>query len=1191
MLTPPGQNTFNIGTASNSLRGNPADSTAVDVIWGNGGTSDYNFLTGTYIILPVYIQNPTVATVTELQNYLTQFSQDSGGYTDIGDVAVIVNPSQNDHISINGVTVGDAAQFGPDPSIQPPSPLIYLPNNGIYYNPFEDPYFAGAMAPYNVLAVTNFDDTFYPPNSGTGLEILNFVNGDFNVTLTSDDSEPGGGYFVNPSFFSSNTQQHIDLGSGNGSTLSSAGGNDILDGGGGNVTYDIGANDGSVTVDNYDPANVGNEGTIAFDSSVTPGMVSVAGDNDEDLLLTIGSTGNVVTVVSALSNPNCAIASVTFTDGTVWTYGQLAQAAATGSPTNTSLYGDEYASVLNSMGYATYAQGISGDDTFIYGLGYGLLTINETDTGGTPDSTLAFGAGISPSDVTVTADASGDLILTLDASDQITIQNALNSANGTTYGVQQATFADGTVWTYAQMLAMADTGSPTNTSLYGDPGPNIFDSRGYAAYEQGDGGGDTFIYDPGYGLLTINEADSNGSTNTLAFGTGISPSGVTATTDASGDLILTLEASDQVTLQNALNSGGGTTYGVQQVTFVDGTVWDFGYATGSTLAAIGGSTVAYYPVDDTTINLITGTAVANRMSSGDTLVGINSVAVIGNSDTLTAGANSTVTVNGSDDITTEGIWSTVTIDGTGDQDAAATGTMVTINGSGNTENGGSFLTVTDDGTEDQTTTGSSSNLNVIGNSDTLTAGANSTVTVSGSDDITAEGIWSTVTIGGTGDQDAAGTGTRVTINGWDNIENGGSFLAVTDSGTEDQTTAGSSSNLHVVGNSDTLTTDANSTVTVGGSDDITTEGIWSTVTIDGTSDQDAAATGTRVTIKGSDNIENGGSFLTVTDNGTGDQTATGSSSNLNAIGNSDTLTAGANSTVTVSGSNDVTAEGIWSTVTIGGTSDQDAAGTGTRVTINGSDNIENGGSFLAVTDNGTEDQTTAGSSSNLNVIGVSDTLSAGPNSTVTVNGSDDVTAEGIWSTVTIGGTGDQDAAGTGTRVTINGSDNIENGGSFLTVTDNGTDDQTTAGSASNLTVVGNNDTANVGGNSAATVRGDNDTVTVLASGGNTNMTFLGAADVASVDGANAAITDNGSGLHINIGSAGGAISLSNLVSDPTAAIDLLGGVGGYATTEQVLNALASDGHGGTSLSLGSSGSIEFINLPSTALTATNFQIG
>ena len=53
----------------------------------------------------------------------------------------------------------------------------------------------------------------------------------------------------------------------------------------------------------------------------------------------------------------------------------------------------------------------------------------------------------------------------------------------------------------------------------------------------------------------------------------------------------------------------------------------------------------------------------------------------------------------------------------------------------------------------------------------------------------------------------------------------------------------------------------------------------------------------------------------------------------------------------------------------------------------------------------------------------------------------------------------------------------------------------------------------------------------------------------------------------------------------------MGGVGGYKTAKAVVAALQSDGHGGTQLSLGTAGHIDFANTAMASLTAPHFAIG
>jgi hypothetical protein len=55
--------------------------------------------------------------------------------------------------------------------------------------------------------------------------------------------------------------------------------------------------------------------------------------------------------------------------------------------------------LIDSIGYATYAQGNGGADTFIYNTGYSALEINESSGSLPTTAILQFGSGISASDV------------------------------------------------------------------------------------------------------------------------------------------------------------------------------------------------------------------------------------------------------------------------------------------------------------------------------------------------------------------------------------------------------------------------------------------------------------------------------------------------------------------------------------------------------------------------------------------------------------------------------------------------------------------------------------------------------------------------------------------------------------------------------------------------------------------------
>ncbi|MCJ2189289.1 calcium-binding protein, partial [Novosphingobium beihaiensis] len=84
---------------------------------------------------------------------------------------------------------------------------------------------------------------------------------------------------------------------------------------------------------------------------------------------------------------------------------------------------------------------------------------------GNGTDTLAFGAGIATSDVTVTAVNSNDLLLVIaGTTDQVTLRNTLTSSSDR---IEQVTFADGTVWSHADLMARAGLGTDYNDRLWG----------------------------------------------------------------------------------------------------------------------------------------------------------------------------------------------------------------------------------------------------------------------------------------------------------------------------------------------------------------------------------------------------------------------------------------------------------------------------------------------------------------------------------------------------------------------------------------------------------------------------------------------------------------------------------------------------------------------------------------------------
>jgi YD repeat-containing protein len=304
--------------------------------------------------------------------------------------------------------------------------------------------------------------------------------------------------------------------------------------GGDTFQYNIGF--GAVTISESSGSN-GQVNVLSFGTGITAASVT-AYDSGSDLVLALSATDRV-TITNGVAGvgQGWGVQQVHFTDGTVWTAAQLKTIVETAGPRNTALSGTS-----------------SGNDTFTYNAGDGAVSIYEQSGGSGQTNTLVFGAGIAASSILVSA-SGNNLVLSLSLTDTVTITNGnLYSGNG--WGIQQIRFADGTTWNAAQLKALAETAGPGNAYITGS-----------------NAGNDSFTYNAGDGAATIYESSGgSGRTNTLTFGAGIAASAVTVSTSGN-DLVLSLSPTDKVTITNG-NAYSSSGWGIQQVRFADGTIWN-----------------------------------------------------------------------------------------------------------------------------------------------------------------------------------------------------------------------------------------------------------------------------------------------------------------------------------------------------------------------------------------------------------------------------------------------------------------------------------------------------------------------------------------------------------------------------------------------------------------------------------------
>jgi hypothetical protein len=327
---------------------------------------------------------------------------------------------------------------------------------------------------------------------------------------------------------------------------------------------------------------------------------------------------------------------------------------------------------------------------------------------------------------------------------------------------------------------------------------------------------------------------------------------------------------------------------------------------------------------------------------------------------------------------------------------------------------------------------------------------------------------------------------------------------------------------------------------------------------------------------GADVINAYGWFNTIFDNGGNDLVNAG-------LGNATVYTSTGDVVVNLNGYYDTVSGGNgWDTVS--------GSQGNTTVTLgNGDDNVSTGGYSNTITLGNGTDTVNAGLGSAAVVLGGgADTIVAAgySNSIQAGNGNDSVTGGAGLETILLGSGNDVvNASGYSNTITVGSGTNTIVAGAGL--------DQVTAGAGvDTITLAGYTDTVTLNG-STATVSAAQGSETIIANGGHDTLAFSGYGDLAELGGTlSASVADAGSGLRIDVGASTETLSLTGFgTADATGVIDLLNGAGGYKSAAAILGALHTDGHGGTSLSLGTSGSIDFVNTTAAQLHSSNFAIG
>ncbi|MES2823504.1 MAG: flagellinolysin [Pseudomonadota bacterium] len=275
----------------------------------------------------------------------------------------------------------------------------------------------------------------------------------------------------------------VITGSVNGDTIYGADGNDVLDGGKGNDdyygdngddTYKFGTDNKYIFKNIYEQSGFD---TIDLGIGITEDNITL---RQRGSLVLRSPTGNHLSVrnmfdgITGSLQASQAIESITFVSGAVWNMDRIRQEmlestiyadTITGFETDDTIssgsgmdiiYGQAGTDTLIGGKGADLLDGGLGNDIYQYALGDGDDVITDTDG----VNQIIFGQGISENDLSIQLSSSGAYILDIFSGGSITVNNT------TTLG--SVHFANGRIWTAADITQLAKIPNQTTNTLVGD---------------------------------------------------------------------------------------------------------------------------------------------------------------------------------------------------------------------------------------------------------------------------------------------------------------------------------------------------------------------------------------------------------------------------------------------------------------------------------------------------------------------------------------------------------------------------------------------------------------------------------------------------------------------------------------------------------------------------------------------------
>ncbi|WP_024850844.1 calcium-binding protein [Hydrogenovibrio kuenenii] len=433
-----------------------------------------------------------------------------------------------------------------------------------YYSGYTDTVYLHGVTSDQVSFTSNSSgDLLIGYGESDQVKVLNFMESSRNQIeklVLDDGTEFNADELVACAILGSTDGNDTIIGTSDDNLIIGRKGNDRMVGGTGNDTYEFNVGDGQDAIN--DNSSVTGEVDKILLHGVAKEDVAFTTNNWGDLLVHYGDSDQII-IENSLESERYQIEQIVFDDGSVISADEATAQAMIGTDIDESIYGTGKDDVIIGGKGNDRMVGGTGNDTYEFNVGDGQDAINDNSSvTGEVDKILLH--GVAKEDVAFTTNNWGDLLVHYGDSDQIIIENSLESER---YQIEQIVFDDGSVISADEATAQAMIGTDIDESIYGTGKDDVIIGGKGNDRMVGGTGNDTYEFNVGDGQDAINDNSSvTGEVDQILLH-GVAKEDVAFTTNNWGDLLVHYGDSDQIIIENSLES---ERYQIEQIVFDDG---------------------------------------------------------------------------------------------------------------------------------------------------------------------------------------------------------------------------------------------------------------------------------------------------------------------------------------------------------------------------------------------------------------------------------------------------------------------------------------------------------------------------------------------------------------------------------------------------------------------------------------------